>query len=95
VADELLDLFLSSTEDYAIILRDEHGRVLRWNRGAERLFGYTPAEVLGPPADAIFVASDRAAGVPQAELRSATDHGRAEDERWHLRKDGSRFWPPG
>ena len=58
MADDLLDLFLSSTEDYAIILLDEHGRVLRWNRGAERLFGYTPAE----------------------------------DERWHLRKDGSRFW---
>jgi len=33
--------------------------------------------------------------VPDAELHLATEQGRAEDERWHLRKDGSRFWASG
>src|SRR3954468_627803 len=92
---ELLDLFLSTTEDYGIILLDPHGRVQRWSRGAELLFGYPAHEVEGTLAHEIFVPPDRKAGVPEVELQMATEHGRAEDERWHLRKDGTRFWASG
>jgi PAS domain S-box-containing protein len=93
--DDLLDLFLSSTEDYGIILLDPDGRVRRWSRGAERLFGYTARELEGTLAHEIFVPPDRMAGVPEVELQTATEQGRAEDERWHLRKDGTRFWASG
>jgi len=95
VTDQLLDLFLKTTEDYAIILFDPDGRVCRWSRGAERLFGYTAEELEGTPAHVIFVPPDRQAGVPEVELKTAAEQGRAEDERWHLRKDGSRFWASG
>jgi PAS domain S-box-containing protein len=95
VTDKLLDLFLSSTEDYGIILLDPDGRVTRWSRGAELLFGYSSSEVEGSFADTIFVPPDRQAGVPEVELQVAREQGRAEDERWHLRKDGSRFWASG
>jgi len=95
MADDLLDLFLSTTEDYAIIMLDPDGRVSRWSRGAERLFGYSAEEVEGTPAHKIFVPPDRLAGVPEVELQQAAERGRAEDERWHLRKDGSRFWASG
>jgi PAS domain S-box-containing protein len=95
VTDELLDLFLSTTEDYGIILLDPDGRVRRWSRGAQRLFGFEPQEVEGTPAHVIFVPPDRQAGVPDVELQVARDQGRAEDERWHMRKDGTRFWASG
>ena len=95
MADDLLDLLLSTTEDYGIILLDPDGRVSRWSRGAERLFGYRPSEVEGTLAHKIFVPPDRQAGVPDIELHVAREQGRSEDERWHLRKDGSRFWASG
>ena len=95
MAKNLFDLFLDSTQDYGIILLDPEGRVQRWSRGAERLFGYAAHEVEGAPAHRIFVPPDRQAGVPEVELQTAAEQGRAEDERWHLRKDGSRFWAVG
>jgi two-component system CheB/CheR fusion protein len=58
-------------------------------------FGYAKAEVLGAYYDLIFTPEDRSAGVPETELRAAREHGRGEDERWHLRKDGSRFYCSG
>jgi signal transduction histidine kinase/ActR/RegA family two-component response regulator len=51
--------------------------------------------VEGTFAHKIFVPPDRQAGVPEVELQVATEQGRAEDERWHMRKDGSRFWASG
>jgi two-component system, cell cycle sensor histidine kinase and response regulator CckA len=95
MADDLLDLFLSSTEDYAIIMMDPDGRVSRWSRGAERLFGYSADEVEGTLGHIIFVPPDRLTGVPEVEIQQAAERGRAEDERWHVRKDGSRFWASG
>jgi PAS domain S-box-containing protein len=92
---ELLDLLANTTQDYGIILIDPQGLVVSWNTGAERLFGYQSKEVEGTPAHVIFVAADRQAGVPEVELQTATEQGRAEDERWHVRKDGTRFWASG
>ena len=95
MSDDLLDLFLSTTEDYGIIFLSPDGRVSRWSRGAERLFGYAAHEVEGTYAHHLFVPPDRQAGVPEVELQVATQQGRAEDERWHMRKDGTRFWASG
>jgi two-component system CheB/CheR fusion protein len=84
-----------SANDYAIVTLDEEGRVTSWNKGAERLFGWTAGEMMGQPLDRLFTPGDLAAGVPADELRRAREDGRAEDERWHLRKDGSRFFCSG
>jgi two-component system CheB/CheR fusion protein len=81
--------------DYAIITLDEDGRTTSWNKGAERLFGYTEAEMVGQTFDRLFTPEDLAHGVPVDELRRAREDGRAEDERWHVRKDGSRFFCSG
>ena len=88
-------LVAESANDYAIITMDEEGRATSWNKGAEALFGYSEQEMLGQPLDLLFVPEDRAAGVPAEELRRAREDGRAENERWHLRKDGSRFFCSG
>jgi two-component system CheB/CheR fusion protein len=84
-----------SASDYAIITMDEDGRVTSWNKGAETLFGYSADEMQGQSTERLFVPEDVAAGVPQDELRRAREDGRAEDERWHQRKDGSRFFCSG
>jgi PAS domain S-box-containing protein len=76
-------------------LIDPRGRVANWNAGAERILGYAEAEIVGESAAVIFTPEDREAGVPEGELQTAAATGRAEDERWHLRKDGSRFWASG
>lgn len=84
-----------SAKDYAIVTLDEEGRVTSWNKGAETLFGYTADEMHGQDLHRLFVPEDIAAGVPEDELRRAREDGRAEDERWHMRKDGSRFFCSG
>jgi PAS domain S-box-containing protein len=94
-SDELLRLIADSATDYAIIAMDNQGGVTSWNAGAERLLGYTEAEMLNRTADAVFTPEQRAADVPERERAEARANGRAEDERWHVRKDGSRFWGSG
>jgi two-component system CheB/CheR fusion protein len=93
--DERLRLVAESTRDFAIVTMDNEGRVTSWNKGAELMFGYAEGEMLGEPLGRIFVPEDRAAGQPEAELRQAREKGRALDERWHQRKDGSRFFCSG
>jgi two-component system CheB/CheR fusion protein len=84
-----------SAGDYAIITLDKDGRVMSWNKGAHNIFGYTEQEMLGQKTVRLFVPEDVANGVPEDELRRASEDGRAEDERWHLRKDGTRFFCSG
>jgi PAS domain S-box len=93
--EERMRLVAESTHDFAIIILDNHGAITDWNTGAELIFGYTKDEVLGAYYDLIFSPEDRTAGVPENELRAAREHGRGEDERWHVRKDGSRFYCSG
>jgi two-component system CheB/CheR fusion protein len=88
-------LVAESTYDYAIITSDTAGRVTGWNKGAERMFGYAEDEMYGEPLDRLYVPEDVEAGVPEDERRCARKEGRSEDERWHQRKDGSRFFCSG
>ena len=92
---EQLRLAAESTRDFAILTTDTSGAVTSWNRGAERLFGYTSAQALGHSVELIFTDEDRRAGVPQLELQRAQEQGRAEDERWYRRADGSIFYCSG
>jgi two-component system CheB/CheR fusion protein len=88
-------MVVESASDYAIITLDKDGRATSWNKGAHYLFGYTEQEMLGQTMARLFVPEDVANGVPKDELRRAREDGRAEDERWHMRKDGSRFFCSG
>jgi PAS domain S-box-containing protein len=86
---------IDSAIDTAIIGIAADGQVTAWSKGAERLFGWTEDEMLGAPLARIFTPEDRANGCPEAELRCAAETGRAPDERWHIRRDGSRFYANG
>ncbi len=93
--DERLRVVVSSAKDYAIMTLDSNGNFTSWNKGAELMFGYTEAEILGEHFGRLFTPEDKAAGAPERELREARENGRALDERWHMRKDGSRFYCSG
>lgn len=92
---EKLKLAAQATHDFAIIVLDNDGTIVSWNVGAGRIFGAEPEEMLGQPLDAIFTPEDRAAGVPALERHQATETGRAEDERWHARRNGERVFCSG
>ena len=94
-SEERFRLILESAKEYAIFALDEDGRVTTWNTGAERILGYHEADVIGRPGDIFFSPEDRAAGEPAREMALARSQGRAANERWHLRKDGSTFWGSG
>src|SRR5687768_12735117 len=87
--DRVFRLLAEQVECYAICVLDVRGRVIHWNVGAEHILGYSAEEAIGRPIDFLFTNEDRAAEVPQQELRMADAQGRAEDARWHVRKDGS------
>ena len=93
-SEERLRLILQSAIDYAIFTMDPDRKVIDWNAGAERIFGYTEGEIVGRVADRLFVSEDRATQ-PEQEMHIAREEGHAENERWHVRKDGSRFWGSG
>jgi PAS domain S-box-containing protein len=86
---------LDSARDYAIVTLDLDGLVTSWNTGAELILGWTEAEMVGQPARLFFIPEDDAQGIPEKEMRNAREVGRGNDERWHRRKDGSRFWASG
>ena len=94
-SDERLRLTIDSIREYAIFSVDATGHIESWNAGAQRIFGYTVEEVIGRHTEIIFTPEDRAQGAPEAEMRTAREAGRAEDERWHIRKNGSRFYASG
>jgi two-component system CheB/CheR fusion protein len=95
VSEERLRLLIDSAMDYAIFTMTDKGRVDSWNAGAERMFGYGADEIIGQDVSMLFTPEDRQNEVPQQELAQARATGRAEDERWHLRKDGSRLYCSG
>jgi PAS domain S-box-containing protein len=94
-SEERLRLLIDSALDYAIFTTTEEGIVDSWNAGAERMFGYAADEIIGRNVEIVFTPEDRAAGAPARELADARAGGRAADERYHVRKNGTRFYCSG
>src|SRR5436190_12221003 len=94
-AERILAQIFTSVKDFAIIVLTPDGRVALWNEGAERLFGYGDRDIMGQPARILFTPEDRDKGMPEQELAKARAEGRADDDCWLQRKDGSRFWASG
>ncbi|HEY4044234.1 MAG TPA: ATP-binding protein [Rhodopila sp.] len=94
-ASERYRMIVESAVDYAIFTCGLDGRITSWNSGAQAIFGYPPAEILGEPCARIFMAEDIVANVPEAEMRAAHQGLSVGAERWHRRRDGTRFWSSG
>ena len=95
MSEEFFEQVLDSLEDYAVVTTDKNGDINSWNSGAERVLGYKKAEVIGLSAAIFFTPEDIAKNIPEHELSTALKEGRAIDQRYHMRKDKSRFWGSG
>ena len=92
---ELLRTVFDQAPDDAILVMDADRTLTAWNPAAERITGWSAAEAIGQSADIIFTPEDRAAGGAAGETTKAAAAGKTADERWHVRRDGSRFWGSG
>jgi len=92
---KLASLIIENAREYAIFTIGSDGFITSWNIGAQHIFGYAPTEAIGMHFSALFTQPDILAGVPQQEITKARDQGRAEDTRWHIRKNGEQFWANG
>jgi PAS domain S-box-containing protein len=95
LARTLLAAFLTQEPEQAIVLIADDGRIVGWHAGAERVFGYAADEVLGQSVALLFTQEDRARRQVEAEFDVARRAGRAEDNRWHQRRDGMAIWVNG
>ncbi|WJN60156.1 PAS domain-containing sensor histidine kinase [Pseudomonas sp. SO81] len=86
------ELLVQAVVDYAIYMLDPQGRIMTWNVGAERIKGYKASEVIGQHLELFFPEEDRLQGKAQRLIATALREGRAHDEGWRVRKDGSRLW---
>ena len=91
-SEERFRLMVLAVKDYAILMLDPAGYVVSWNEGAERIKGYRADEIIGQHFSRFYMPDDVAAGTPAKILEMAARDGRAEDEGWRQRKDGSSFW---
>jgi PAS domain S-box-containing protein len=93
--DQRFRMIVESAVDYAIFTTTREGIITSWNTGATNIFGYAQDEILGNKCNVLFTDDDNAVDRAGLERRRVLIDGRSEDERWHMRKDGSRFWASG
>jgi len=91
-SEERYHQMIAEVQDYAIILLDINGIIQNWNAGAERIKGYRSDEVIGKKFELFYTAEDLNANMPDRLLKYAKEHGKAVQEGWRVRKDGTRFW---
>jgi PAS domain S-box-containing protein len=88
--EHLLSSIVESSDD-AIIAKDLHEIILSWNKGAERIFGYTAEEAIGQPIT-ILIPPEREAEL--AEIMTAIQRGERIEHftTKRVRKDGQRIF---
>jgi PAS domain S-box-containing protein len=91
-SEERFRLLVEGVRDYAIFMLDPEGHVMSWNIGARRIKGYEQDEIVGRHFSIFYPTQALEAGVPLKLLAQALKEGRAEQEGWRMRKDGTRFW---
>ena len=91
-SEEQFRILIQAVTDYAIYMLDPKGMVASWNAGAERIKGYTAAEIVGKHFSLFYTADSRAKGDPEQALAEAARDGRFERVGRRVRKDGTEFW---
>ena len=91
-SEERFRLLVNSVKEYAIFMLDADGCVASWNLGAERIIGYTAAEIIGRSVACLYPAEAAERGAPQRDLATVVAHGGMEINGRRVRKDGTRFW---
>jgi len=82
----------NEVEDYAIILLSREGYIENWNKGAEKIKGYSADEILGKHFSLFYTHEDQQKGILDQLIHNAGINGKSNYEGWRVRKDGSTFW---
>ena len=91
-AVDFIGNILESSTEYSIIGKDLEGKILLWNEGARRLYGYEPEEVVGHAYSSILhTPEDVEAGKPREYMDTALREGKWEGTIARVRKNGQRF----
>lgn len=91
-SQEQFRILVEGVTDYAIYMLSPAGLVTSWNRGAQRIKGYEPTEIIGSHFSRFYTKEDVDAGMPHKALEVAEREGRYESEGLRVRKDGTRFF---
>ena len=91
-SEERFRLLIEGVRDYAILMLDKEGRIVSWNKSAERIKGYHAEEIIGQHFSRFYTNEDLINGKPERELKTAVAEGKYEEEGWRVKKDGSLFW---
>ena len=94
-SEERYRLLVEGVRGYAIFMLDTNGYITSWNVGAKRILDYQDAEIIGQNFSRIFTPEAIEQGIPEQALSQAATEGMSRDNRWHVRKDGTRFWAHG
>jgi len=94
-SDELVRLLVDSALEHAVFLLDREGRITWWSKGAERVFQVSCENAVGRPIAQIFTPVDQQSGIAELERAIANADAISEDDRWHVRANGARFWASG
>jgi len=90
--EKLYQKMVEEVSDYAILLLDTNGTILNWNPGVQNIKGYSESEIIGKNFRVFYTSDDRKNQLPEKLLDSALQNGRASQEGWRVKKDGSTFW---
>ena len=92
---EFYSQVIDSLQDYSIFTLDNDLSINSWNSGATNIFQYEADEIIGQHFEVIFTEEDRKNNGPGKEIETALKDGRAVDNKWHVCKDGSKFYAYG
>ena len=87
----LIGSLLDASTEYSIIAIDPEGRIVGWNEGARRLYGYEPADIVGAHHSLLHTEEAVRDGLPQQTMEHALRDGKWQGTVERRRKDGSRF----
>jgi PAS domain S-box-containing protein len=91
-SEERYHKMVSELTDYVVISLDKRGKILDWNKGAERVKGYKAQEIVGKNFRLFYTKEDKEKKLPEALLKEASDKGCVTNEGWRIKKDGTRYW---
>jgi PAS domain S-box-containing protein len=91
-SEERYHQMVEEVQDYAILYLSVDGIVENWNIGAEKIKGYKAEEIIGKNFSTFYTQADKKVNLPQRLLRIARESGKAVQEGWRVKKNGTLFW---
>lgn len=82
----------ADVQDYGIFLANPDGFIENWNKGVQRLTGYTKGEVLGKHVDLVYEETDLERHPGVETIKKARQSGSAIYEGKASRKDSAPYW---